>query len=256
MAVDWFTVVAQLVNFLILVFLLQRFLYRPIRAAMDDREKLVAAQFAEAAQAREQAEKEKKEWDEKSSSLEAERAAVLERVRVESEANRLSLQKAADTEATEQAERWRVTQASAEADFARSLERRAQLEALLLTRGLIPAFSGVELEARAIELFLARLDALPPEETARLHTGLIAGPVLVSTALEPSDATRKELAGVLLAKCPESLPAVFKVDPTLLCGVELSAGDWKLRWSIGDYLTNLETQVARGTPQEVNTHGG
>ena len=47
MLIDWFTVGAQAVNFLILVWLLKRFLYEPVLAAIDAREKKIAAELAE-----------------------------------------------------------------------------------------------------------------------------------------------------------------------------------------------------------------
>ena len=47
MLIDWFTVGAQVVNFLILVWLLKRFLYRPILDAIDAREKRIARVLAD-----------------------------------------------------------------------------------------------------------------------------------------------------------------------------------------------------------------
>jgi len=38
MLIDWFTVVAQVINFLILVWLMKRFLYKPILNAIAARE--------------------------------------------------------------------------------------------------------------------------------------------------------------------------------------------------------------------------
>ena len=49
MLIDWFTVGAQLLNFLILVWLLKRFLYKPILGAIDIRERRIAAELADAA---------------------------------------------------------------------------------------------------------------------------------------------------------------------------------------------------------------
>ena len=54
MQIDWFTVVAQIVNFLILAGLLAKLLYRPIVSAMQEREERIAARM-QAAQEREQA---------------------------------------------------------------------------------------------------------------------------------------------------------------------------------------------------------
>jgi len=48
MLIDWFTVGAQALNFLILVWLLKHFLYQPILNAIDAREKLIAKELADA----------------------------------------------------------------------------------------------------------------------------------------------------------------------------------------------------------------
>ena len=48
MLIDWFTVGAQVLNFVVLVWLLKRFLYKPVLNAIDAREKRVAAEAADA----------------------------------------------------------------------------------------------------------------------------------------------------------------------------------------------------------------
>ena len=48
MHIDWFVLFCQIFNFLLLVYLLKRFLYGRIIKAMDDREAKIAARFAEA----------------------------------------------------------------------------------------------------------------------------------------------------------------------------------------------------------------
>ena len=56
MLIDWFTVVAQVINFLILVWLLQRFLYKPIVNAMQTREERIASQLRDAEKQKAEAE--------------------------------------------------------------------------------------------------------------------------------------------------------------------------------------------------------
>ena len=58
MLINWFTVVAQAVNFLILVWLLKRFLYSHVLHAIDEREKGIANQLAEAEAKKAEAQKE------------------------------------------------------------------------------------------------------------------------------------------------------------------------------------------------------
>jgi F0F1-type ATP synthase, subunit b len=57
MLIDWFTVGAQGLNFLILVWLMKRFLYRPILHAIDEREKRIAAELSDAEATKAEAQK-------------------------------------------------------------------------------------------------------------------------------------------------------------------------------------------------------
>lgn len=81
MLIDWFTVIAQVLNFLILVWLLKRFLYKPILNAIDEREKRVAAELADADAKEAEAQKEKEEFKQKNEEFDQQRAALLSRER-------------------------------------------------------------------------------------------------------------------------------------------------------------------------------
>ena len=65
MLIDWFTVVAQILNFLVLVWLLKRFLYKPVLDAIDAREKGIATKLADAEAKEAEALKEHQEFDDK-----------------------------------------------------------------------------------------------------------------------------------------------------------------------------------------------
>src|SRR5690606_34903035 len=75
--IDWFTVIAQIVNFLILVWLLKRFLYQPILRALDAREKRVAAELAAADEKEQEAEKERDKFRQKNDEFEQQRSVLL-----------------------------------------------------------------------------------------------------------------------------------------------------------------------------------
>src|SRR3990167_11353393 len=77
MQIDWLTVAAQVVNFLVLVWLLQRYLYRPIVKAMDDREQRIAARRREATEQKANAEQEAKEYRSQRDALERDRGTIL-----------------------------------------------------------------------------------------------------------------------------------------------------------------------------------
>src|SRR5580658_4333804 len=79
MLINWFTILAQAINFLILVWLLKRFLYKPILHAIDDREKGIAAQLADAVAKRAEAQKDRDDFQHKNEAFDKERAALLKK---------------------------------------------------------------------------------------------------------------------------------------------------------------------------------
>ena len=91
MLIDWFTVGAQALNFLILVWLMKRFLYKPILDAIDAREKRIAAELADADAKKAEAKKERDEFQHKNEEFDQQRAALLTKATDEAKAERQRL---------------------------------------------------------------------------------------------------------------------------------------------------------------------
>src|SRR5271165_2187174 len=91
MPIKWFVVVAQIINFLILVWLLKRFLYKPILNAIDAREMGMATQLADAIAKTADAEKERDAFQHKIEALDQEHAALMKKVADEANAERQRL---------------------------------------------------------------------------------------------------------------------------------------------------------------------
>ena len=91
MLIDWFTVIAQILNFLLLVVLLKHFLYGPILAAMDTRQQTIAQQLEEAKAAKREAEHEAEVHREKSLRVDIDRQALLAQAKIEAEEQRKAL---------------------------------------------------------------------------------------------------------------------------------------------------------------------
>src|ERR1700735_4485553 len=100
MLIDWFTVGAQALNFLILVWLLKRFLYKPILNAVDAREKLIATELSEARAKMTEAQKERDDFQHKNEVFDQQRAALFDKATDEAKTERQRLideaRKAAD----------------------------------------------------------------------------------------------------------------------------------------------------------------
>ena len=91
MLIDWFTVGAQALNFIVLVWLLKRFLYKPILNAIDAREKRIATELADADAKKAEAQRERDEFQHKNEAFDQQRAALLSKATQEANAERQRL---------------------------------------------------------------------------------------------------------------------------------------------------------------------
>jgi F-type H+-transporting ATPase subunit b len=91
MLIDWFTIAAQVLNFLILVWLMKRFLYKPILDAIDAREERIAAKIADADAKKADAEKAHETFQEKNVEIDRRRDAILHQAEEEAQAERRRL---------------------------------------------------------------------------------------------------------------------------------------------------------------------
>jgi F-type H+-transporting ATPase subunit b len=240
MLIDWFTVGAQAVNFLILVWLLQRFLYRPVLAAIEAREKKIGAGLADAAQKEAQARLEREELQRRTETLEHEREAILHAARETADAERQRLLEAARQDS--QLLRAKLTDILAKdrQELGRQLVARTQSEVFAMTRKALADLADVSLEARMTEVFIGRLRDLP-ETQRRWSAG--SHSAVVRSAFELAAPQRTELERALAQCLGSQVPVRFECSPELVCGVALTVDGVKLAWSVTDYLAQAAQEV-------------
>jgi F-type H+-transporting ATPase subunit b len=263
MLIDWFTVGAQAVNFLILVWLLQRFLYKPVLAAVDAREKKVAAQIADAAALDTKAQAERADLHRRSEAFDREREDLLHKATEEANAERQRLLESARQESQQMHSKLTQALAQERAELGHQLSVRTQAEVFAVARKTLADLAGASLEDRMIEVFIAHLRELPRAQRLTLAGGdaNIGGVVVTDTPgthnhADPTQVALVRSAFVLPAAGRASIEAAvheclgatvtthFETSPEFVCGVELSMGGVRIAWSVADYLFSLSQSVA------------
>ena len=248
MLIDGFTVAAQAVNFIILVWLLKRFLYKPILDAIDAREAKVSSELSDAETRTAAAEVQRKSFEQKSAALDRERHAVLEREHAAAEAARLQLLADARAEAEAARGRWVEALRSEQATLHDALSQKVRQEVFAIARRALRDLADADLEERIVTMFVRRLAAIDEDTQARLASALSAGSgqaasAVVRSAFELSAAQRESVREGLRQSVGSSVAPRFEVSPALVSGVELSVGGLKVAWSIAEYLQLLEESV-------------
>jgi len=245
MLIDWFTVGAQALNFVILVWLLKRFLYKPIIHAVDAREKRIAKERADADAIKSEAGKERDEFHKKNEEFDAQRAALLGKATDEAKAERQRLigeaRAAADALTAKRQEA--LQQDAGRLNLA--ITTRAEQEVFAIARKTLKDLVDAGLEEQLGEAFARRLGELKGEPKASLAAAIEAAsePALVRTASDMPKAQRRTIQDAFNATFATHTPLRFEVSPDLIGGVELMVGGQKLAWSIADYLSSLEKDV-------------
>jgi F-type H+-transporting ATPase subunit b len=245
MLIDWFTVGAQALNFIILVWLLKRFLYKPILNAVDAREKRIAAELADADAKKAEAQKERDEFQHKNEEFDQQRAALLSKATDEANAERQRLledaRKAADALSAKRQEALRR-----DADnLNQAIRRRTQQEVFAIARKALMDLATTSLEERIGEVFTRRLRTMDGKAKEGLAEVLktASEPALVRTAFDLPAAQRAAIQNALNETFSAEVHVRFETAPDLVSGVELTTNGQKIAWSIADYLASLETGV-------------
>jgi len=256
--IDWFTVAAQVINFLILVWLLKRFLYRPILDAIDAREERIAAELADADAKRTEARKERDEFQHKNEAFEQQRATLLSQATDEAKAERQRLldqaRQAADTLSAKRLQ----TLSNDSHQLNQAIRRRTQTEVFAIARKALTDLATASLEERMAEVFVRRLRALDGQAREDFAKSLKAasGPALVRSAFDLPAEQRAAVQAALNETFASEIQVKFETAPNLVSGIELSTNGQKLAWSIADYLAALEQGVAELLKTQAKTEAG
>lgn len=244
MLIDWFTVAAQVVNFLILVWLLKHFLYDRIIKAIDQREASIAGRFQEAEQREEAARRREQEVAAQEQELEAQGRQVLEQAKLEAAQRREELVAQAKQEVEGRRGAWQQSLQRDQQALAADLARMAAQGAGRLSRQALQELADTDTNQRSLEVFLAKLAGLDQEAREQLRNALsAASPLLVRSAFELDQAQKERLAQALGALGGSQASLEFENDPDLLLGLEIRLPGRKLAWSLDEYLEEVGRQV-------------
>jgi F-type H+-transporting ATPase subunit b len=252
MLINWFTVVAQAINFLILVWLLKRFLYKPILHAIDERAKGIAAQLAEAKVKKAEAQKERDDFQHKNEAFDQERAALLKKAEDEATAERQRLL----GEARKDADLLRAKRQDALRTEQRNLKqeiiRWTQKQVFAITRKTLTDLASTSLEECMGDAFVQRLHALTgaPKEQLAAAFKTSNRTVSVHSAFDLTPPQRNAIESAVKDTFAPDAHVQFETAPELVSGIELSTNGQKVAWSISDYLSTLEKSAGKLLPQE------
>ncbi|NNU80083.1 hypothetical protein HMH01_06495 [Halovulum dunhuangense] len=245
MQIDWLTVVAQIVNFLVLVWLLQRLLYRPITDAMARREHRIETRLSEARAARAEVEAETEKLRAQRQDLEARREEALREARQSASDLRRELEEDLRKEMEARRRTWEAHLKDARDDFAARLRQRAGHQVVDIVARVLRDYAGSDLAGQVADTFVDRLANLDAEARGRLKAAAARadGPVRVESSVPLRPAARSQITRAIHAHIAPDMGVDYGEDDGLLLGLRLSVGEQTVEWSAARFLGRLETTL-------------
>ncbi|AGA26376.1 F0F1 ATP synthase subunit B family protein [Singulisphaera acidiphila] len=242
MLINWFTVVAQAINFLILVWLLKRFLYKPILHAIDEREKGIATVLAEAEAKKTEAQKERDDFQHKNEAFDQERASLLKKATEDASAERQQLLDEARKDADSLRAKRQAALRAEQLNLSQDLSRWTQKQVFAITRKTLTDLAGASLEERMGDVFVQRVRALTGAAKEQLETAFETSnhTVSVHSAFDLAPAQQSAIESAVKETFAPDAHVQFETSSALVSGIELSINGYKIAWSIADYLATLE----------------
>lgn len=237
MELDWSTFLLEIVNFLVLVWILQHFFYRPVRQAIDRRQQAIEKSLAEARAAHAEADTLKAQYESRLSDWEAVKQTAQGKLQAEiAEEKKWKMETFLES-LEAQKEKSRALEEKRQADILRKNEQTAMQQAAQFAAKFLARVSNQNTNDRLAEIFVADLSNLPEEKRAELQRACTANPYIhVISAFSLGKQQQEAVTQSLDNMAGKKLSYAFSIDPQVIAGIRVNMGACVLHANIQDEL--------------------
>ena len=221
MKINWFTVIAQIINFFVLVWLLRRFLYKPVLKAIDERENKIASELKDAKAKETEAKKEQAEFLEKNEKFDQQKKKLIDNVIAETNEELEKLLEEARNEAAVLRSKLEKSLDAMQENLEHDIAQKTQEEVFAITRKTLKDLASMSLEEQSVNIFVNRLKELKNEEKKKLTDAFKSGSdsILVQTAFDLPSKQQTEIKSTVNEILGTKTQFQFKTVPKLISGI-------------------------------------
>jgi len=241
MHIDWFVLFAQIFNFLLLMYLLKRFLYGRIIKAMDDREAKIVARFAEAEELKNKANEAAELYEKRNQLLNEKKEQMLNEATMAADAKRKELMEKVREEVEAVKVRWQDMLVREQDAFFYDLRQRAAKQLYATARKALSDLADADLEERIVDEFIRRIRMLDEEKSVQMRKAISGGgnKVTIQSAFGISASRQTQIEEVLKKQITNGFTIRYQREPEIVSGIELRVNGHKIAWSLNEYLETL-----------------
>lgn len=238
MQINWSTFVLEIVNFLILIWILKRFLYKPVLGAIAQRKAAIDKTLSDAKTRQSGAQALEQQYQNRLADWENEKEKLRVELAEETNARRGQLMAALESSLDQEREKARVLEERRLNDLKKRAEEEGSAKGVEFTARLLERAACPELERRLVALIFEDLSRLPAEQlrTIRAACKDAACQVKVTSAFPIAEAERTTIKQRLKDTIQRDISMEFHEDSRLLAGLRINMGPWVLRGNLLDEL--------------------
>ncbi len=255
MEIDLVTLIAQIINLLILLFLLRKFLYLPVLKAVEARQKAVADELQAAEEAQKHAQITIKACEKQTQKLEAQKQEILQKAHQEADDLSAELTAQAQQEYVAAQKQWQRRMAAEQDSFVHTMQKAVSLQFNRFAQKALKQIADVDINDLAVDCLLKQLDNLSPEQQAEYAADFHSKKrIEIQSAAVLSEKNQKKLEKYLREKW-QLLPQtqiIFTVNDELICGLSLMAEEQLISWNLEEYMRQFGQNLKQEATQFLN----
>jgi F-type H+-transporting ATPase subunit b len=254
MHIDWFVLFCQIFNFLLLMYLLKRFLYGRIIKAMDDREAKISARFAEAEELKIEANEAAELYDKRNQLLNEKKEQMLNEATMAADAKRKELMEKVRVEVDQVKTRWQDMLLREKDAFFYDLRQRAAKQLYATARKALRDLADTDLEERIVDEFLRRIKTLDEGKSTQIRKAIsgVGNKVTIQSAFGISVSRQTQIEEALNKQITNGFTIRYLEQPDIVSGIEMRVNGHKIAWSLNEYLETLVESLTETLQKEAH----
>jgi len=237
---NWTTFFFEIINFLVLVWILKIFLYQPILKVLSDRRSFIDNSLAEAKTLQQQATELEQKYQSRLDDWELEKQKLLDQLQQEIQIERSSQFEQLAQQLSEEREKVAVIEQRQQAETMKQYQQKSHTQGARFASRLLTSIASPELESRLIDSFIDNMNRLT-EDTASALTSACESidQITVTSAYALTESQQKIISITLSNLCHKQPNYSFLQAPELLAGLRIGIGAWVLRFNLQDELSSF-----------------
>lgn len=239
MQFDLSTFILEIINFLVLIWILQRLFYKPLLEVIAKRKQFIDQALADAKTTQQQAEQQLSLYQNRQNLWEQEKQAAINALHRQLEAERAAHLAQLSTDLKQERQKINVALSRKQYELELQAEKLALQNAAKFAGILLKQAAGPELETRLFAMLLEHLSTLP--EACRLCLQTLDSKknvlITVSSAYPLAKEQRQQLEHCLVTQINSPITFQYHQDAALIAGLRMDIGAWVLN-------ANLQHELA------------